>query len=156
MTKKLKLIPAIALLACAVHCQAQTSVATAGGEAGTMSYTVGQIAVEPSVSDKGSLTPGVQQAYEITIVEVGVSDRLVTLEAAVYPNPVTDRLVLRVDDTEAALRYTLTDANGRAIAADNITDAQTNIEMGNLTQGVYFLRVDDGDAAVRTFKIVKK
>ena len=156
MTKKLKLIPAIALLACAAHCQAQTSVATAGGEAGTMSYTVGQIAVEPSVSDKGSLTPGVQQAYEITIVEVGVADRLVTLEAAVYPNPVTDRLVLSVDDTEAALRYTLTDANGRAIAADNIFDAQTNIEMGNLAQGVYFLRVDDGDAAVRTFKIVKK
>ena len=156
MMKKLKLIPAIALLACAVHCQAQTTMATAGGEAGTVSYTVGQIAVESSVSDKGSLTPGVQQAYEITVVEVGVADRLVTLEAAVYPNPVTDRLVLRVDDADAALRYTLLDANGRAIATDNIVDVQTSIEMGNFSQGVYFLRVDDGDTAVRTFKIVKK
>lgn len=135
---------------------AQTSVATAGGEAGTVSYTVGQVFVDVATSDKGSIAPGVQQAYEITIVEVGVADRLVTLEAAVYPNPVTDRLVLRVDDTAAALRYILTDANGRAIATDNIVDAQTGIEMGNLAQGVYFLRVDDGNAAVRTFKVVKK
>ena len=135
---------------------AQTTVATAGGEAGTVSYTVGQVFVGVTTSDKGSLTAGVQQAYEITIVEVGVADRLVTLEAAVYPNPVTDRLVLRVDDAAAALRYILTDANGRAIATDNIVDAQTSIEMGNLAQGVYFLRVDDGNAAVRTFKVVKK
>jgi hypothetical protein len=135
---------------------AQTAVATAGGEAGTVSYTVGQVFVDVATSDKGSLTAGVQQAYEITIVEVGVADRLVTLEAAVYPNPVTDRLVLRVDDAAAALRYILTDANGRAIATDNIVDAQTGIEMGNLAQGVYFLRVDDGNAAVRTFKVVKK
>ncbi|MBR5643742.1 MAG: T9SS type A sorting domain-containing protein [Salinivirgaceae bacterium] len=131
---------------------AQTAVATAGGEAGTVSYTVGQTFVDVAVSDKGSVTPGVQQAYEITIID-GVDDRQVTLEAAVYPNPVTDRLVLRVDDTD--LRYSLTDANGRAIAADNIIDVQTSIEMSNLAQGVYFLRVDNGKNMVKTFKIVK-
>ena len=130
----------------------QTAVVTAGGEAGTVSYTVGQTFVDVAVSDKGSVTPGVQQAYEITIID-GVDDRQVTLEAAVYPNPVTDRLVLRVDDTD--LRYSLTDANGRAIAADNIIDVQTSIEMSNLAQGVYFLRVDNGKNMVKTFKIVK-
>ena len=131
---------------------AQTAVATAGGEAGTVSYTVGQTFVDVAVSDKGSLTPGVQQAYEITIID-GVDDRQVTLEAAVDPNPGTDRLVLRVDDTD--LRYSLTDVNGRAIAADNIIDVQTSIEMGNLAHGVYFLRVDNGKNMVKTFKIVK-
>lgn len=131
---------------------AQTAVATAGGEAGTVSYTVGQTFVDVAVSDKGSVTPGVQQAYEITIID-GVDDRQVTLEAAVYPNPVTDRLVLRVDDTD--LRYSLIDVNGRAIAADNIIDVQTSIEMSNLAQGVYFLRVDNGKNMVKTFKIVK-
>ena len=135
---------------------AQTAVATAGGEAGTVSYTVGQVFVDVATSDKGSVAPGVQQAYEITIVEVGVADRLVTLEAAVYPNPVTDRLVLRVDDTAAALRYILTDANGRAITTDNIVDAQTAIDMGRLTPAMYLLRVDDGAKSVKTFRIVKK
>ena len=154
MKKRMFLLMAFALIGAKAN--AQTAVATAGGEAGTVSYTVGQVFVGITTSDKGSLTAGVQQAYEITIVEVGVTDRLVTLEAAVYPNPVTDRLVLRVDDADAALCYTLLDANGRAIATDNIFDVQTSIEMGNLVQGVYFLRVDDGDTAVRTFKIVKK
>ena len=153
---KLKTILSALAFMAAVGAQAQTAVATAGGQAGTVSYTVGQPFVEATASDAGSLTPGVQQAYEITIVEVGVADRLVTLEAAVYPNPVTDRLVLRVDNIETAMRYALTDANGRTIAANSIVDAQTSIEMGNLAQGVYFLRVDDTDAAVRTFKIVKK
>lgn len=154
--KVLRFIPAIVLLACAAHCQAQTSVATAGGEAGTMSFSVGQTFVAPTTSDAGSITPGVQQAYEISTVEVGVADIPITLEAAVYPNPVTDRLTLRVDDSETTLRYTLTDANGRAIVADNIVEPQTSIEMANLAQGVYFLRIDDSDVLVRTFKIVKR
>ena len=135
---------------------AQTAVATAGGEAGTMSYTVGQIAVEPSVSDKGSLTPGVQQAYEITIVD-GIAETQISLEAAVYPNPTADWLTLTVADNDVAnLRYTLLDANGRTIATDNITDAQTAIDMGRLTPAMYLLRVDDGAKSVKTFRIVKK
>ena len=135
---------------------AQTAVATAGGEAGTMSYTVGQIAVEPSVSDKGSLTPGVQQAYEITIVD-GIAETQISLEAAVYPNPTADWLTLTVADNDVAnLRYTLLDANGRTIATDNITDAQTAIDMGRLTPAMYLLRVDDDAKSVKTFRIVKK
>ena len=151
----LKFVPAIALLAFAAHCQAQTAVAAAGGEAGTVSYTVGQTVVEVASNNAGSITPGVQQAYEITIID-GIDNRQVTLEAAVYPNPVTDRLVLRVYDTLATLRYTLTDANGRTLASANISDEQTSIDMSRYAQGVYFVRVTDGDATVRTFKVVKK
>ena len=135
---------------------AQTTVATAGGEAGTMSYTIGQIAVEPAETAAGSLTPGVQQAYEITIVD-GIDNRYVTLEAEVYPNPVTDLLILRVDDAvTTTLHYTLTDANGRTISAADIASAQSAIDMSQHVQGVYFLRVTNGETMVRTFKIVKK
>lgn len=152
-----KLILANALLFVLTHCYGQTTVATAGGEAGTMSYTIGQTFVTYFVSDVGSITQGVQQAYTITIVDnVGLTARKITLEAEVYPNPVTDRLVLRVENAEiASLLYTLTDANGRTIAADNITDAQTIIDMSNLLPAVYFLRVSDDDAR-QTFKIVKE
>ena len=145
----------VALIGAKVN--AQTAVVTTGGEAGTMSFTVGQIAVEPSASDKGSLTPGVQQAYEITIVESGVAGRQVTLEAAVYPNPTADWLTLTVADTDVAnLRYTLLDANIRALATSEISDVQTQIDMAALVPAVYFLRIDDGNVMVRTFKIVKK
>jgi hypothetical protein len=73
-----------------------------------------------------------------------------------YPKPVGDRLTLSVADTDKALRYTLTDNNGRALATSEIADALTEIDMANLVPAVYFLRVDDGNVMVRTFKIVKK
>ena len=160
MTKEaLKLIPALALLMGAAHCHAQTAVATAGGEAGTMSFTVGQPFVEVAESEAGSLTPGVQQTYTITVIgdNTGLSDSQITLVAEVYPNPVADRLNLRVGDTDITnLRYTLTDNNGRTLASADIADTQTAIEMSSLVQGVYFLRVTDGETALKTFKIVKK
>lgn len=154
MRRMILLLASVALLGAKAN--AQSTVATTGGEAGTVSYTVGQTFVAPATSDAGSLTPGVQQAYAITVVD-GIENTQISLEAEVYPNPVTDRLTLRVDNTDAAtLRFTLTDANGRTIAADNIVDAQTSIDMSNLAQGVYFLRVDNGEMALKTFKIVKK
>ncbi|MBP5667373.1 MAG: hypothetical protein J6X32_04410, partial [Salinivirgaceae bacterium] len=58
-----KIFFAAALLFTAGAASAQIAVATAGGEAGTVSYTVGQPFVETAQSDAGSLAPGVQQAY---------------------------------------------------------------------------------------------
>lgn len=156
LKKALKTIPAIALLACTAHCQAQTTVATAGGEAGTVSFTVGQTFVAPASSDAGSIAPGVQQAYEISIVN-GIENTQISLEAEVYPNPTADWLTLSVVDTDADnLHYALTDANGRTVAAADITDAQTAIDMGRLAPAVYLLRVDDGVKSLKTFRIVKR
>lgn len=149
------ILAAAAMLLCTGAATAQTSVATAGGEAGTVSFTVGQPFYQTATSDAGSLAAGVQQAYDISVVD-GIENTQITLEAEVYPNPVVDRLTLRVDNTDAAtLRYTLTDNNGRTIVADNVADAQTAIEMSSFAQGVYFLRVDNGETALKTFKIVK-
>ena len=151
-----KILFAAALLFTAGATSAQTAVATAGGEAGTVSYTVGQPFVETAQSDAGSLAPGVQQAYTITTVEVGVGDVAANIALSAYPNPVADRLTLSVTDTDKALRYTLTDNNGRTLATSEIADVLTEIDMANLVPAVYFLRVDDGNVMVRTFKIVKK
>ncbi|MBO7145637.1 MAG: T9SS type A sorting domain-containing protein [Salinivirgaceae bacterium] len=143
------------MLFCIETVNAQTTVATAGGEAGTVSFTVGQPFVEVSRSDAGSITPGVQQAYAISIID-GIDNKQISLEAEVYPNPVVDRLTLRVADADmAALRYTLTDNNGRTLETADIAEVQTSIDMARYVQGVYFLCVDDGNALVKTFKIVK-
>lgn len=155
MRKRMIILMAAAALI-GVKANAQSAVTSAGGEAGTVSFTVGQPFVTPAVSDAGSLTPGVQQAYEITIVN-GIENTQISLEAEVYPNPVVDRLTLSVSDADdAVLHYTLTDANGRSLSTAEIVDAQTSINMSTLAQGVYFLRVDDGQTLLRTFKIVKR
>ena len=135
--------------------EAQTSVTVTGGEAGTMSFSVGQPLYQTATSDAGSLAAGVQQAYAISIVD-GIENSQISLETEVFPNPVVDHLNLRVENAaDATLRYTLTDNNGRTLASDGIAGAQTAIDMTLYVQGVYFLRVDDGERVVKTFKIVK-
>ena len=145
---------AAALLFTAGAANAQTAVATAGGDAGTLSYTIGQPFVETALSDAGSIAPGVQQAY--TITTVGIVDVAVSVELSAYPNPVVDHLTLSVPDTHKALRYTLTDNNGQTLATSKIDDAITEIDMANLAPAIYYLRVSDGNVTVRTFKILKK
>lgn len=156
MKKRLILLMAAAALTGA-KAEAQTAVASAGGEAGTMSFTVGQPFVAPATSNAGSIAPGVQQAYNITVVD-GIENKQITLEADVYPNPVSDLLTLKVGNTsdEANLRYTLTDASGRTITSKKFTGPQTVVDMNDLVQAVYFLRINDGETALKTFKIVKK
>ena len=135
--------------------EAQTTVTVTGGEAGTMSFTVGQPFYQTVTSDAGSLAAGVQQAYAISIVD-GIENSQISLEAEVFPNPVVDRLNLRVENAaDATLRYMLTDNNGRTLASDGIADVQTAIDMTLYVQGAYFLRVDDGERVVKTFKIIK-
>ena len=154
MSKKV-IICAAALLFCTAAANAQTAVATAGGEAGTVSFTIGQPFVEVATSSQGSVTPGVQQAYVIATVDVGVADLAAAIELSAYPNPVTDRLTLSAATDNASLRYTLTDNNGRTLATDEIADALTEIDMAQYVPAVYFLRVDDGKNMVKTFKIIK-
>ena len=155
MTEKRRILAVAAVLFCASAATAQTTVATSGGEAGTVSFTVGQPFYETATSDAGSLAAGVQQAYTISVVD-GIENTQISLEAEVYPNPVTDRLNLRVvDASDSALHYTLPDTNGRTLEIDDIQDALSAIDMSQFVQGVYFLRVDNGERVVKTFKIVK-
>ena len=69
---------------------AQSAIVPVGGDAqnnnGSVSYTVGQIAIQTNGNESVSLSEGVQQPYEI--MTVGVNDfPQITLNALVYPNP---------------------------------------------------------------------
>ena len=137
---------------------AQSDIVTTGGDiqgtSGSISYTVGQIAVQSTAT----ITEGVQQPYEIQTVGV---DRFpaITLDAAVYPNPTTHRLILEINNVETfhetSLRATLFSANCQHIQTVNVTSAKTDINMVGVAAGTYFLRVTDGQTTLKTFKVVK-
>ena len=75
---------------------AQSAIVPVGGDAqsnsGSVSYTVGQIAVQTPANGDGSVSvaEGVQQPYEIQAVGVDNYPQI-ALNAVVYPNP-TDNL----------------------------------------------------------------
>ena len=142
---------------------AQSGLVTTGGDIqgsnGSISYTVGQVAVQSIEASAASLTEGVQQPYEIQTVGVDIYPAI-TLDAAVYPNPTSDRLVLSVENSvetydRTSLQAVLYNTNGQRVQTVGVTGAQTAINMSALSSGTYFLRVTDGQQTLKTFKVVK-
>ena len=84
---------------------AQSAIVPTGGDAqnatGSVSYTVGQIAVQTESSNGGSVSvaEGVQQAYEIQTVGVNNYPQIV-LNAKVFPNPTENQFQLSLNGFE--------------------------------------------------------
>ena len=142
---------------------AQNALVPTGGEAtgnaGSVSYTIGQIAVQTVANSNASVSEGVQQPFEIQTVGVDNYPQI-TLDAKVYPNPTADKLTLSIGSSVvethgcASLRAALFNNNGQHIRTLNVAGAQTDIDMTDLSSGTYYLRVTDDKQTLKTFKVV--
>jgi len=138
----------------------QEIVPSTGGDAtgagGTSSFTVGQVFYTSNTSSTGSVSQGVQQAFEIqTLSNPGLLT--VQLTAVTYPNPTTDYDVLKITDTALEnLQYSLFDLNGKTIVSKKITTSSTEINMRNFSIGMYLLKLTKKNQPIKTFKIIKK
>ena len=130
---------------------------TATGDAGSVTYTVGQIAVQGTNNGDKSVLEGVQQPYEIQTV--GVDDYPgITLNAVVYPNPTQNLLNLRISNFEiptSGLTAQLYDADGRLLQVTTVSELETSFDLRIYPMATYQLRVLDGKRMLKTFKIVK-
>lgn len=145
----------------AVSAFAQSDFVPAGGvatgEAGTVTYTVGQIAVQNADNGDKNVLEGVQQPYEIQTV--GVDDYPgITLAAVVYPNPTQNLLNLRVSNYEipmSGLTAQLYDANGRLLQMTTVSEQETSFDLRSYPTATYQLRVLDDKRVLKTFRVVK-
>ncbi len=140
--------------------QAQVAITTAGGNAsgsgGLSSFTVGQLVYTTNTGTTGTVAQGVQQPYEISIIDGVEEAKEIALSAMVYPNPATDLLMLKVGTFSGGnLNYALTDINGKLLEFRKISGNETILEMKNYANAIYFLKVIQGEKEVKSFKIVK-
>ncbi len=86
----------------------------------------------------------------------GIPQYLTENDLVVYPNPVSDRLTvkLRTNDFQVS-NMAVYDINGKLIRTQAVSDNQIEMSMQNLAAGNYFLRLSDGKSSVTT-KFVKK
>ena len=86
----------------------------------------------------------------------GIPQYLTENDLVVYPNPVSDRLTvkLRTNDFQVS-NMAVYDINGKLIRTQAVSDNQIEMSMQNLAAGNYFLRLSDGKNSVTT-KFVKK
>jgi len=86
----------------------------------------------------------------------GIPQYLTENDLVVYPNPVSDRLTvkLRTNDFQVS-NMAVYDINGKLIRTQAVSDNQIEMSMQNLAAGNYFLRLSDGKHSVTT-KFVKR
>ena len=155
--KKVKI--SVLLLGLGLTAQAQQATTATGSDAsgsgGTVAYSVGQIVYTTNTGTNGSVAQGVQQPYEISIV-LGIDNHTINLELTAYPNPTTNFLTLNVGNAElSTLNFQLYDILGKLIESRKIISSSETIVTENLPSATYFLKVNNDNNEVKTFKIIK-
>jgi hypothetical protein len=140
--------------------QAQNTIPATGGNAsgigGSISYTVGQVVYTSNTGTTGSVTQGVQQPYEISVITGLEESKGIDLNCIAYPNPTIDFLTLKVGNCDKEnLSYKLFDINGILLQNKKIAGNETIIDLSNLVSATYFLIVTDNNKEIKTFKIIK-
>ncbi len=137
---------------------AQSAIVPFGGDATdgsvTVSYTVGQVAVQANSDGSTTIYEGVQQPYEIQII--GIDDYPgITLNAVVFPNPTIGNVQLTINDEQMEGEVKVFDMNGKFLFVKKIEGENTEIPMSELAAGTYFVNVCQGQQVLKTFKVIK-
>ena len=162
MKHKKVLLSTLLLIFGFISIQAQVAIPASGGEAtgsgGSVSYTVGQVFDAINTGTTGSVTEGVQQPYEISVM-TGIDEPGIDLNISTYPNPTTNFLYLEVDaaisQSIQTMRYQLFDMNGRLVASEVIVSDITTIVTSQLSPATYIVKVLGDNEELKTFKIIK-
>jgi hypothetical protein len=138
---------------------AQESPTASGGDAtgsgGTVAYSVGQVVYTTNTDASGTVSQGVQQAYEI--FTTGIKETELNISLSIFPNPTADNLTLQISDyNNEKLSYQLFDMQGKLLNNGQVTAQQTQINTSSLPSATYFINVvNQENKQVQSFKIIK-
>lgn len=137
---------------------AQSNIVATGGEAtgngGSVSFSVGQIAVQSNGDGTTSISEGVQQPYEISVSGVDNYPNI-TLNAVVYPNPTQGNLQLTMNNVQLNGEVRAYDANGKYLFNKKIEGETTFFDLSDYAPGTYYLNLFSGKQMLKSFKVVK-
>jgi len=140
-----------------VHAQEGTvsSGGNANGNNGTVSYSVGQMNYEQRESLSGSVSEGLQQVWEISVLS-GIEQKNILLDVNIYPNPVAEKLILKINDAYPdQFSYGLMSADGRMVDNKQVLKAETELDVTNLTTGMYLFTIYSKDEVLKVFRVIK-
>jgi hypothetical protein len=143
-------------------CMAQTStpdiIASSGGyqsnASGSLSWTLGEPLIETGTSSNNYLTQGFQQPSGITISS---TDNVTKPNASVtaYPNP-SSSLVYVNSTTTTSMQAEVYDLAGQRVYKKTISGDDNELNLGNLTNGMYLLKVFTAEGQLlQTMKLEK-
>jgi hypothetical protein len=140
--------------------EGQEAITASGGAAtgsgGSVSYAVGQIAYSIYTGSNGTVSQGVIQPFEISVV-TAIDDVSIVPGSKVYPNPAQGAVKLVFEsDVAKNTSFRLYDINGVLLKNEKVEAPETEISMENFSPSVYFLKIYTDNLEVKVFKIIKK
>ena len=159
MINKLSLFFLTIYFGCSIGVFAQSDFVVTGSNqtsaTGSVSLTVGQVSYSNEDSTSGSISGGVQQVYNIEIIN-GVEQNNINLNLTAYPNPTTENVWLRIDsEFDIPMSCVLIENSGKIVLESEISNIETEIIMRDLASGSYYLIVKEGQINIKIFKIQK-
>lgn len=148
------------LSALASEALGQRAVPTSGGDAsgggGSISYSVGQVDFNAVNSAGGTVSQGVQQAYEYLVLRV-VDPQGSNQAVSVSPNPAREGITVESEQTlDGHSRFELLSADGSVLRTGRLAGTRTFIAMLDLPPASYLLRIIRSNDEQNTFKILKQ
>ena len=160
MLVRKSILMATTLLIATIGLFAQSQTIASGGGAsgsgGTVSYSIGQTVYQTNTGNGGTVTEGLQQAYEI-FSATGIENTEISLmQVSVYPNPVKHYLRLKVEmESQKDLSFQLYDIQGKLLQNQKLVGSETQIDMSKYIASSYFLVVMSGNHLIKEFTIIK-
>jgi len=124
------------------------------GSSSTLSWTLGEIAIDTYYGTSNTLAQGFQQP-QLSFSEIENFAPEILL--SVYPNPTTSEINLQIDDNSEMLQIQILDVHGKLIFSDSYSgNAIKKIDFSSYPDGLYLLQVSSPEnGLLKTFKIQK-
>jgi hypothetical protein len=136
---------------------AQERPVASGGEAsgtgGTVSYTIGLPDYLTYSANNGTLSQGLQQAYELLSLNVAEWNK--DFKVAIYPNPVIDYLVIEIPETDPELSYHIISSEGKVVKNGRLSDIKTTVDLNAFVSEGYFIEIRKNNLPVRQYQFIK-
>lgn len=139
----------------------QTSVNTSGGDGtgngGSVAFSIGQVFFQVVEDSQISFSEGVQQAFEISIIDGVEEEKPFSFAISAFPNPIMDVLHIELkDEFSGTVMFQVHDAIGNLIQEGEASSSKFTIQTTNWSGGAYYLHVYNTDSLQSsTLKIVK-
>ena len=103
---------------------------------------------------KRATPQGVQQPFEVTVVNDSLEIKDITLFCAAFPYPTNNHLTLKIENFNLQFfDYELNDHNGKLIKKEIIERISTRIDMNELAFATYFLKIFNNNTLLKHLKL---
>ena len=137
---------------------AQQSPVSGGADvksnAGSVSFSVGQVFDASQTGNGGSLNQGNQQPQ--FLISTSISNMPNQVAYKIFPNPAVDYINIEVTGlTNFDFTYQLLDVNGQVIASGVFASSTFKYSLAGLSSSTYYLRITNNTQNFQVFKISK-